>query len=142
VFLDQFSKILGLVLLAIGPCALVYSVVAFVRTRGFIRRSVEVTGEVIRLERTSSGGRNSFMDYAPVFSFTALDGSAHTVTSDVSSSPPDFGVGESVRVRYDPANPQSAKIHSFFQTWGAAVISGLVGAGFVAVGWKFSGLAR
>jgi hypothetical protein len=42
-------------------------------------------------------------------------------------------------VRYDPANPQNARIHSFFQTWGAAIISGAVGAVFVGVGCKMLG---
>ena len=48
----------------------------------------------------------------------------------VASSSAGFDVGDSVRVRYDPANPQTARIHSFFQTWGGPVLSGLVGVSF------------
>jgi hypothetical protein len=62
------------------------------------------------------------------------------VTSDVWSSPADFGVGESVRVRYDPANPQDARIHAFWETWGTVVIPGVVGAIFVIGGSKLLGL--
>jgi hypothetical protein len=82
-----------------------------------------VTGEVIRQKRSKrKGGRFA---YAPVFSFSAADGRTYTVTSNVSSYPSDFSVGVSVRVRYDPANPQNARIHTFNQTWGVAVNAGI-----------------
>jgi hypothetical protein len=133
---DHFNTIIVIFLLLAGPCAVVYSLVSIVRTRDFLLRSTEVDGEVIRLERSRTGGQTSTVVYAPVFSFTAADGRAYTVTSKVSSSAPGFSVGDSVRVRYDPANPEGARIHTFFQTWGAALISGAVGAGFVAFGCK------
>ena len=138
--MDQLSNILPFVLLVVGPCALVFSIVSIFRTRSFIRRSSEVIGEVIRLERSKTRDRYGY-EYAPVFSFTTEGGKSCTVTSDVSSSPPGFSVGESVRVRYDPANPENARIHSFFQTWGIAVISGAVGLAFIGFGGgKFLGL--
>jgi hypothetical protein len=37
-------------------------------------------------------------------------------------------------VRYDPENPENARIHTFLQTWGSVVISGIVGAVFVVFG--------
>jgi hypothetical protein len=137
--LDQFGSILNLAILFAGLCALVYSLVSIVQTRSFLRRCAGVTGEVIRLERSRSGGEFGY-DYAPVFSFTAADGNTFTVTSDVSSSPPGFRVGDSVRVRYDPADPQNARIHSFFQTWGSAVIFGAIGVGFFGYSCKAFGL--
>ncbi len=137
--MDQVSEILDLVLLFAGPCLLVFSVVSVIRTRGFLLRSVEVNGEVVRLERSKDRDRYGYT-YAPVFSFTAADGETHTVTSDVSSSPPGFSEGEPVRVRYDPANPEDARIHSFFQTWGTSVIFGAVGVGFVGFACKALGL--
>jgi hypothetical protein len=137
--MTQFDRMIEWLLLCIGPCLLVYSVVAFFRTRNFIRCSTEVNGEVIRLERSKDCDRYGYT-YAPVFSFTAEDGKEYTVTSDVSSSPPDFSVGEAVRVRYDPPNPEGARIHTFFQTWGSVVIPSLAGAIFVLVGSKLLGL--
>src|SRR5690242_5636521 len=44
--------------------------------------------------------QNSGIDYAPKFTFSATDGKVYTVTSGVASNPPDFEVGEHVRVRY------------------------------------------
>jgi Protein of unknown function (DUF3592) len=137
--MDQLTKILEWVCLFVGPCLLVYSLISVVRTRDFIRRSTEVAGEVIRLERSAGDGRFASYVYAPVFSFTSADGKTYTVTSDVSSSPPDFTIGESVRVRYDPANPEKARIHSFFQTWGVAFIAGACALIFIIVSCKLLG---
>jgi hypothetical protein len=131
--MDQFTQIYCYALSVIGPCALVFSIVSIFRTRNFIRRSSEVSGKVIRLERSKTRDRYGY-EYAPVFSFTTAEGKSCTVTSDVSSSPPGFSIGESVRVRYDPVNPENARIHTFFQTWGIAVISGIVGLAFIGVG--------
>jgi hypothetical protein len=139
VSIDQLKRAIDLLLVYTGPCLLVYSVISFFRTSSFLGRSTEVNGEVIRLEHSEGGmGTGSYdQSYTPVFSFTAADGESYTVTSGVSSSSADFMVGESVRVRYDPANPQNARIHTFLQTWGTVVISGVVGAGFVAFGcWQ------
>lgn len=127
--MGPFETLLDSVFAVAGPCAAVYSVVSFVRTRSFILRSVEVDGEVVRLERSKDRGRYGYT-YAPVFSFTAADGASYTVTSDVGSSPPGFDVGDRVRVRYEPAYPSSARIHMFFQTWGGVVIYAGVGVLF------------
>jgi len=136
--MDQFNRVIDILLLCTGPCLLVYSVVAFFRTRSFLRSSTEVNGAVVRLEHsTDRTGTATYESYAPVFSFTTVDGKRHTVPSEVWSSPADFSVGEAMRVRYDPANPEDARIHTFWETWGTAVIPGVVGAGFVAFGcWQ------
>lgn len=104
--------------------------ISYFRIKKFIQRSIETSGEVIRLER-SRGNRG--YDYAPVFCFQTASGETITVTSDVASSPPGFTEGESVRVRYDPINPSDAKIHSFLQTWGDCVIPAAVGIVFLIV---------
>ena len=137
--MGQTSTLWAYVFLIIGPCALVYSIFSIVQTRGFIRRCTEVPGEVIRLEQSEDRGRYGYT-YAPVFTFTTLEGMKYTVTSDVGSSPSDFSIGDSVRVRYDSANPENARIHSFFQTWGLAVISGAISVGFIGFGAKLLGL--
>ena len=114
----------------IGIACLIWSVISYFRITRFVQRSLETSGEVIRLERTRG---NRGYDYAPVFSFQTASGESITVTSDISSSPAGFTEGESIRVRYDPANPSDAKIHSFIQTWGDCVIPAAVGIIFLSV---------
>jgi Protein of unknown function (DUF3592) len=124
--MDQIFRALGFAALCASPCLMVYFLISIVRTRTFILRSVEVNGEVIRLERSKTRDRYGY-SYAPVFSFTVTDGRSFTVTSDVSSSPPGFFEGEPVTVRYSPDDPEKARIHTVFQTWGSAIISGFAG---------------
>jgi Protein of unknown function (DUF3592) len=121
--MDQIFRALGFVALCAGPCLIVYCLISMVRTRSFLLRSVEVKGEVIRLERSKTRDEYGYT-YAPVFSFTVADGRSYTVTSDVSSNPAGFIEGESVAVRYQPEDPEKARIHTLFQTWGTAILSG------------------
>src|ERR1035438_8811252 len=114
--MDQKSEIFGLIFIFAGPCLIVFSVVSAVRTRAFLRRCTEASGEGVRLAHSSDRmGTTTYESYAPVFSFTAVDGKTYKVTSSISSSPADFSVGDSVRVRYDPGNPQDARIQSLFE---------------------------
>jgi Protein of unknown function (DUF3592) len=136
--MGQLDTLLDYVFLIVGSCAVVYSLVSIAQTSAFIRRSVEVDGEVIQLERSQDRDRYGYT-YAPVFTFTAMDGSMHTVTSDVGSSPPGFSIGDSVRVRYDPANPENARIHSFVQIWGSPILSGVIAVCFIYFACKAFG---
>lgn len=132
--MGQIWELIYLVFAVAGPVLIVYAVFAYIRTRYFVRHCAETTGEVIRLERSKYPDEFGY-SYAPVFSFTAANGQSYTVTSDVSSSPANFTEDEQVRVRYDPFNPSDARIDSFFQTWGGAVISCAVGLGFSSFGF-------
>jgi hypothetical protein len=114
-----------------GVACLVWSVVSYSRVTKFIQRCTETSGEVIRLEQSTGTRGSSRYVYAPVFRFQSASGETITVTSDLASSPPGFTEGQSVRVRYDPANPSDAKIHSFLQTWGDFVIPVAIGVFFL-----------
>jgi hypothetical protein len=41
----------------------------------------------------------------------------YTFEGDNASYPPAYQVGEQVNVRYDPLNPNTAQIDSFFERW-------------------------
>jgi hypothetical protein len=138
---DDLFSMLGLLALGASPCAVVYAGFSYFRTKDFIARSVEVGGEVVRLERSKYRDKYGYT-YAPVFSFTAEDGKDHEVTSKVSSSPAGFAVGDAVRVRYDPANPADARIHTVLQTWGTTIIAGFGGIFLLVWGCAARGYFR
>jgi hypothetical protein len=117
----------------IGVVSIIYSVFSYIRIRRFLSRCTETRGEVIRLERTRSSGEFASYDYAPVFQFQTSGGESVTVTSNMSSSPAGFDVGQRVLVRYDPANPSDAKIHTLFQTWGGFALPLAIGVFFLFV---------
>jgi hypothetical protein len=136
--LGQIETLLNYFMLILGPCALIYGIFSTIQTGAFIRRSVEVDGEVVRLERSQNRGRYGYT-YAPIFTFNTIEGVAYNVTSGVGSSPAGFSKGDSVLVRYDPANPEDARIHSLFQTWGSSALSGIVGLAFIYFAGKAFG---
>lgn len=78
-------------------------------------RGVTTTGTVVRLdERNSSEG--GCCTYVPVVDFQ-VSGNVYTFEGDNASYPPAYEVGEAVQVRYDPTNPNTAQIDSFFERW-------------------------
>lgn len=75
------------------------------------------------------------VNYAPTFTFKAIDGRDYSVTSDVASNPPSFEVGEEVRIVYIKSNPGSAKIDSFWQLWLVETVLGFLGIFFAGAGY-------
>jgi hypothetical protein len=129
-------KLISGVFSAVGVGMLVGSFFAFTDTRSFISRAVEAEGQVIGLDRSrsSSGSGSSSTTYRPVVEFTSATGKRIEFTSNVGSNPPSHRVGESVRVLYDPVDPDSARIKSFFQLWFVFIIFFVLGLIFAAIG--------
>ncbi|HEY9126842.1 MAG TPA: DUF3592 domain-containing protein, partial [Acidobacteriaceae bacterium] len=84
--------------------------------------------------REVQDSQNHSVTFAPVFTFVSLDGRSHSITSNSSSNPAGFEVGDTVHVLYDPAAPSGAKIDTFWQLWGIAVVFGGIGATFTPIG--------
>ena len=81
----------------------------FLWTSVLLATQGEITmGRVVGLDESSS---DSGTGYSPIFVFTAA-GNEYEVNSGIASDPPDYAVGDIVRVRYLPANPQIAEIDS------------------------------
>ena len=77
-------------------------------------------------------GRN----YRPVFEF-GWNGEKWLVESNVASSVngrPAYRVGENVTLLVDPSDPQQAHVDSWFGSWFAATITGVLGVVFTAIG--------
>ncbi|MCC6260105.1 MAG: DUF3592 domain-containing protein [Anaerolineales bacterium] len=80
----------------------------FVTARNFVRSASKTQGTVVRLE--ARPGSKGGTVYLPIFEFKTIDGQIITVPHDVASRPPNYRVGESVEILYNPANPQNAKL--------------------------------
>jgi hypothetical protein len=118
----------------VGVGMLVGSFFAFADTRSFISRAAETEGRVIALDRSRSGSGSSSTTYRPVVEFTSGTGKRIEFTSNVGSNPPSHRVGDSVKVLYNPADPDSARIKSFFQLWFVFIIFFVLGLIFAAIG--------
>lgn len=75
----------------------------------------KTTGNVVRLEESNSSEGGCCV-YSPVIEFIA-GGQTYSFEGDNASSPPAYSVGEEVPVLYDPGNPGTAQINSFFERW-------------------------
>ena len=129
----KILKILSLLFSTIGLGLLAGSVFLYSNTAGFVARAATAEGKVIDLVRNrSSSGSSS--TYRPVVEFTTPTGLRVEFTSGVGSSPPAYGVGESVRVLYDRMDPQKARIKSFFSLWFGFLIVLALGLIFAVVG--------
>jgi uncharacterized protein DUF3592 len=119
----------------VGVGMLAGSFFIFSNTRGFIAGASEAEGTVIALDRSrSSSGSGSSTMYRPVVEFTSGTGKRIEFTSSVGTSPPSHRVGEPVTVLYNPADPSSARIKSFFQLWFGFLIVFFLGLVFTAIG--------
>ncbi|MEA2725247.1 MAG: hypothetical protein QOH59_3018 [Gemmatimonadales bacterium] len=128
-------KIVSAVFSTVGIGMLVVSFFVFSNTTSFISRAVEADGRVTDLERSrSSSSSGSSTTYRPVVEFTTATGKHIEFVSSVGSSPPSHSVGEAVKVLYNPADPQRARIKSFFQLWFGFLIVFLLGLVFAAIG--------
>jgi hypothetical protein len=87
---------------------------AYFRQRRTLESRTAVTGTVVEL--ASVQGRRGYI-YCPVVEFTISSGQTIQFTSDFGSRPAGHRVGQTVNVRYDPADPQKAEIESTLSTW-------------------------
>lgn len=72
-----------------------------------------VTGTVIRNVEVDSDDGTS---YKPVIEYE-VDGATYTYESINSSSPPAYRVGQEVSLRYNPDDPEDARINNLFELW-------------------------
>lgn len=123
-----------------GIVILVVAAALTVRTLLFLHTSVATKGTVISnvlVAQSRDDGEQVTTNFAPKFSFIAADGKTYTVVSVNASSPPEFAEGEQVRVLYNPLNPNSARIDSFWQLWFAPILFGALGVVASAVGYMW-----
>jgi hypothetical protein len=113
----------GKLAIGIGGASLVIALAVTLHTWQFTRVASHASGTVIALvpQKDSEGS----ITYAPTFRFRDANGTEHTATSHMSSSPPNFHVGESITVLYRPDDPKAARIDSFSQVWGLPAVFGL-----------------
>jgi hypothetical protein len=119
-------------LLVIGIIVLGIALRSGWRTTAFLKSSLATNGTVVEM-RDVYDSDGSVM-FAPVFRFTA-NGTSETVTSNTSSNPASFAVGDQVRVRYLPSEPAKARIDSWMQLWFGAVAETVIGVAFVGIGF-------
>ncbi len=106
----------ALLTFGVGSILLALAVILWRRTRSFLAVAVDADGTIINLAtvRTSSG-----TGYRAIVEFDTHDGRRVRWRDKVTSDPPVGQCGERLPMKYDPANPQNARINLPSRLWSA-----------------------
>jgi hypothetical protein len=128
------NMLISIIFPAVGVLLIVIAVILFIRTVIFLLSSKKVQGTIVRMAQytDSSGSR-----YDPVFQFKTADGRTLEVEDSTGSNPPQFRVGQSVKIAYDPKNPSRAHINKQTNLFFAPLLLCLMGLCFACVGGVF-----
>jgi hypothetical protein len=102
-------------------------------TESLLKESIAVDGRIVWVEQLRRVHRSG-LTYAPVFRFSLQNGQPFTVESQVHSNPPEFKVGDVVKVYFKPDHPERAVINSLGQLWMDDVALAFVGLVFAGMG--------
>lgn len=108
-----------------------------------LSQAESATGTVIGFNTSISAndGRTATV-YSPVIEFTTTEGERLTYSPNTSSSRQPGEVGDTVNLLYDPADPNTAVINTFWQKWFGSMIAALLTVVFGAVAVFVTRLAR
>jgi hypothetical protein len=132
--------LIGVLFALIGIAVLISGAVAAVKQVRKSGRGVATTGTVVDLvKRVFNAGSAGV--YCPVVEFTAASGQPVRFESQFGTMPASHRVGQSIAIRYDPADPQKAEVDSATANWfvpGCTIAMGilflLMGLVFVVIG--------
>jgi Protein of unknown function (DUF3592) len=132
--MDDSSALLlvGVIFVAIGAVFIGLGIFFFIRTRRFLRTAAEATGTIVEL-RESSGSEGGTV-YSAVVEFQTADGRSIRWEESMASNPPAGQPGEQLVMKYDPANPNTARIAKATRMWFMPVLFGGLGLLFFVIG--------
>lgn len=118
----------------VGLGLLVGTYYVYKNTEDFLKSSQLANGTVVELVSSTSDEGSTL--YRPTIEFVTDEGKTIQFTSDVSSNPPTYKMGEVVEVYYQIDMPQRAKVNGFFSLWGGHLIMGGIGFSLFMVGFS------
>ena len=126
--------------LIVGAAFLLVAAGLTIHSGVLLIRGVHVTGTVVKLIPSTDSKGNVM--YTPVFNYTARNGATYMAVTNFSSNPPDYAIGQSISVLYEPGHPESATPESFGALWFLPVFFGGFGICLIAAGWAFRAFLR
>jgi hypothetical protein len=125
----------GVVFGVIGAVILIVGIVMLIRERSFLHGAETAEGTVIGTNPTSTTDSEglSSMNYHAVVQFTSA-GKTVQFMDPLGTDPPTYREGDTVKVRYDPSDPDHAQISSALRQWGLSAFLIVFGGAFFAMG--------
>src|SRR5258708_18061604 len=128
--------LVGLLFLVIGGGVLIREIVAAEKQKRKSARGVAATGTVIDLVKKIFNPGSAGV-YCPVVQFTTGTGELVEFESEFGTMPASHRVGQTIAVRYDAADPQSAEVDSATANWFVPGCTIAMGFLFFAMGLVF-----
>lgn len=113
-----------------GPLMLLIAAGTGIERAYFIHSSSHADGVVVALRQVPGSTKKSL---APIFRFATQNGQSITASSDIYERPSAWQLGGRVRVLYQEAQPENARIDSFWQLWMPQFVLGIVGGAFSVI---------
>lgn len=124
--------LVGVIFLAVGAVQLGLGVFFFLRTRRFLSTAVSTDGTIVEL--IESSGSEGGTVYQAVVEFQTADGRTVRWQESMASNPPAGHPGDQVPMKYDPSDPDNARIAKTFRMWFLSGLFGLLGLLFLGIG--------
>jgi hypothetical protein len=124
--------LVGVIFLAVGAVQLGLGVFFWLRTRRFLRTAVSTDGTIVEL--IESSGSEGGTVYQAVVEFQTADGRTVRWQESMASNPPAGQRGDRVPMKYDPSDPDNARIAKTFRMWFLSGLFGLLGLLFLGIG--------
>lgn len=124
------------ILIAIGLVPWHYAIQACMESMTLLSDTISVQGIVVDYEsryETASRTSPALFEY-PVVEFIDNAGRTHRLTSDVGAGKRLYGIGESVKVLYDPEDRRPPVVDSFLRLWAKPTLFAFAGLPFVLLG--------
>jgi hypothetical protein len=132
--MDDSSSVLlvGVIFLAVAAVMLALGFFFLSRTRRFLRTAVDATGRIVDL--VESSGSEGGTVYQAVVEFQTGDGRTVRWQETMASNPPAGHPGDNVPMKYDPADPNKARIAKAVRMWFMPMLFGGLGLLFLVLG--------
>lgn len=121
------------VMVGLGLILLFISFLTFRDVHLFLKKAEKTTATVIRLRTIQSDGEV----YCPVFRFRTKDQIEYEYELAEASDPPSWSIGETATVIYDPTDPSSVKLYTYFRIFALPLILLSIALPLLVVGGGF-----
>jgi len=129
--------LVGLLFIVMGGAVLISGIIAAVKQKRKTARGVTTTGTVVNLVKKVFNPGSAGV-YCPVVQFTTSNGQLIQFESSFGTMPASHSVGQTITVRYDPTNPQTAEVDSTTNNWFVPGCTMVMGFLFLAMGLVFA----
>jgi hypothetical protein len=119
-------------LLFLGVILLYYAYQQYTKTTKLMSHGVKTTATVTDLIQVYSDDGD--YTYKAVFEFVDRNEISYQLTSNVSSNPPMYKLGERVKVIYNAKDPEEVKVVSFWGLYAWSVVLSCVACPLIIIG--------